>query len=190
MSRTCLKYMNTIEKKRLLGKLLAESKRGFRMELTRLLSVSTKTLWNWEKGRQWPNLEQEKELWKHLGYRLCEDGGVKKRAVSVLTPPTPAAPVSPDVGALLALFGELLTHHRALAPLYASLEQLLAQGVSLPAVAPGEEATAATVRHLRQLEHESRHAFAQLQPPVPPALSLPPASPSLSLIAEEEDYDA
>jgi len=161
------------------------------MELTRLLSVSTKTLWNWEKGEQWPNLEQEKEMWNHLGYRVSGDGGVKKRAVSVLTPPPPAAPVSPDVGALLALFGELLTHHRALAPLYASLEQLLAQGVSLPAVAPGEEATAATVRHLRQLEAESRQAFTHLQPPVPPpALSLPPASPSLSLIAEEEDYDA
>ena len=159
------------------------------MEMARMLSVSTKTLWNWEHGAQWPNLEQEKELWKYLGYRLCEDGGVKKRAVSVLTPPTPAAPVSPDVGALLALFGELLTHHRALAPLYASLEQLLAQGVSLPAVAPGEEATAATVRHLRQVENETRHALSQLQPPVPTLPPLLPVPKTLSPI-EDSEYDS
>jgi len=179
--------MDTTAKKELLRKIFTESDIGVQTRLARKLSVSTRTLWRWAKGDRWPKLEQEKELWNHLGYRLCEDGSVKKRAEVQRAAPRSTAQAAPEIGALLALFGELLTHHRALAPLYASLEQLLAQGVSLPAVAPGEEATAATVRHLRQLEHESRHAFAQLQPPV---LSSPPAPPSLSLIAEEEDYDA
>ena len=159
------------------------------MELTRLLSVSTKTLWNWEKGEQWPNLEQEKEMWKHLGYRLCEDGSVKKRAEVQRAAPSSMAEAAPEIGALLALFGELLTHHRALAPLYASLEQLLIQGVSLPAVTPGEEATAATVRHLRQVENETRHALSQLQPPVPTLPPLLPVPKTLSPI-EDSEYDS
>jgi hypothetical protein len=180
--------MNIVDKKALLRKLLAESKRGFHLELVRLLSISLKTLWNWEKGKQWPNLEQEKELWEQLGYKLREDGSVKKRQRPGPTP-LPAAPVSPDVGALLALFGELLTHHRALAPLYASLEELLIQGVNLPAVTPGEEATAATVRHLQQVENETRHALSQLQPPVPTLPPLLPVPKTLSPI-EDSEYDS
>lgn len=78
--------MTKAEKKQLLIKLLDEGEHGIQTRLAEELEVSSKTIYLWARGKQWPKRNEEMHLWNFLGYQLLANGDVQPQGQDVPSP--------------------------------------------------------------------------------------------------------
>lgn len=83
--------MTKAEKKQLLIKLLDEGEHGIQTRLAEELEVSSKTIYLWARGKQWPKRNEEMHLWNFLGYQLLANGDVQPQGQ---VDPSPSPPLS------------------------------------------------------------------------------------------------